>query len=64
MIILSNILWLHMNLWITPIQWLLLGLIIVLWLVHFNDGKLNRLEWFIFMMVFIIYIFLIFNWVS
>ncbi len=64
MIILSNILWLHMNLWITAIQWLLLGLIIVLWLVHFNDGKLNRLEGFIFMMVFIIYIFLIFNWVS
>jgi Ca2+:H+ antiporter len=64
MIILSYALGLEINLWITVIQWLLLWLIIILWLVHFNDWKLNRLEGFIFLLVFIIYIFLTLNWVS
>lgn len=64
MIILAHFLWLEMNLWITPIQGILLWLTVILWLVHFNDWKLNRLEWFIYMMVFIIYMFLVFNWVS
>lgn len=64
MIILSYYLDLEMNLWISPIQWLLLWLIVILGLVHFNDWKLNRLEWFIFMMVFIIYMFLVLNGVA
>ncbi len=64
MIILSYFLNREIDLWITVIQWMLLWLIIILWITSFNDWKLNRLEGFIFLLVFIIYIFLALNWVS
>jgi Ca2+:H+ antiporter len=63
MIVLSWILGLEMNLWLWVLQWILLIWTIFASIVIFWDGKLNRLEWFVFMMIFVIYIFLMFMWV-
>jgi len=59
-IVISKIAGLSIELAITPIQGLLLGLTLIVSIVNFNDGETNMLEGFLHFILFIVFTFLLF----
>ncbi len=59
-LIVGKIMGLDIELAITPIQGVMLGLTILAGIIHFNDGETNVLEGFVHLVIFIVFFFLMF----
>jgi len=59
-IIVSYFMGMELNLAITPIQGVMLGITILVSIVNFNDGETNMLEGFLHFILFIVFVFLLF----
>jgi Ca2+:H+ antiporter len=59
-LIVSKIMGMEIDLAITPIQGIMLGLTILAGIIHFNDGETNMLEGFVHLVIFIVFFFLMF----
>jgi len=59
-LIVSKLINMDINLALSPIQGLMLGLTILAGIIHFNDGETNMLEGFVHLVLFIVFFFLMF----
>jgi Ca2+:H+ antiporter len=59
-LIVGKLIGLEIDLAITPIQGIMLGLTILAGIIHFNDGETNMLEGFVHLVIFIVFFFLMF----
>ena len=59
-IVVSKVMGMELNLSITPIQGVMLGLTLLISIVNFNDGETNVLEGFLHFILFIVFVFLLF----
>lgn len=59
-LIVSKIMGMDIDLAITPVQGIMLGLTILAGIIHFNDGETNMLEGFVHLVIFIVFFFLMF----
>ena len=59
-LIVGKIMGMEINLALTPIQGIMLGLTILAGIIHFNDGETNMLEGFVHLVIFIVFFFLMF----
>ncbi|MCH9813516.1 MAG: calcium:proton antiporter [Epsilonproteobacteria bacterium] len=59
-LIVSKIMGMEIDLALTPIQGIMLGLTILAGIIHFNDGETNMLEGFVHLVIFIVFFFLMF----
>jgi Ca2+:H+ antiporter len=59
-LIVGKIMGLDIELALTPIQGIMLGLTILAGIIHFNDGETNMLEGFVHLVIFIVFFFLMF----
>jgi Ca2+:H+ antiporter len=59
-LIVSKFIGMEVDLALTPIQGIMLGLTILAGIIHFNDGETNVLEGFIHLVIFIVFFFLMF----
>jgi len=57
-LIVSKIMGMEIDLAITPVQGIMLGLTILAGIIHFNDGETNMLEGFVHLVIFIVFFFL------
>ncbi len=62
MIVLANIFNLEINLWLTTIQWFLLGFLLIASILKYWDWKVTKLEWVLFLIIFALYMFLMLNY--
>ncbi len=59
-LIVGKIMGMEIELAITPIQGIMLGLTILAGIIHFSDGETNMLEGFVHLVIFIVFFFLMF----
>jgi Ca2+:H+ antiporter len=59
-LIVGKLMGLEIELALTPIQGIMLGLTILAGIIHFNDGETNMLEGFVHLVIFIVFFFLMF----
>ncbi len=59
-LIVGKIMGMDIDLAITPVQGIMLGLTILAGIIHFNDGETNMLEGFVHLVIFIVFFFLMF----
>jgi len=59
-IVVSRVMGLDLNLSVTPVQGVMLGLTLLVSIVNFNDGETNVLEGFLHVILFVVFSFLLF----
>jgi len=59
-IVVSKVMGMELNLSLTPIQGVMLGLTLLISIVNFNDGETNVLEGFLHFILFVVFVFLLF----